>query len=85
MPRQVSIFLARAYIGQGLRADLEQLEAYTISAFVAGLKRHGVIDEIQQEALGKVTQKLHWVALANSPNTLSVRTEQRLFVKSYRS
>ena len=48
--------LARAYIGQGLRADLERLEGDTISALIASLKRHGVSDEVIQEALGEVTQ-----------------------------
>ncbi|MGK7888466.1 MAG: BrnT family toxin [Leptolyngbyaceae cyanobacterium] len=49
--------LARAYIGQGLRTDLERLEGDTVSALIASLKRHGVSDEILQEALGEVTQK----------------------------
>ena len=49
--------LARAYIGQGLRADLERLEGDTISALVSSLKRRGVSDEILQEALGEVTQR----------------------------
>ena len=48
--------LARAYIGQGLRADLERLEGDTVSALIASLKRHGVSDEVLQEALGEVTQ-----------------------------
>ncbi|MBE9159046.1 hypothetical protein IQ265_19715 [Nodosilinea sp. LEGE 06152] len=48
--------LARAYIGQGLRADLERLEGDTVSALVASLKRHGVSDDILQEALGEVIQ-----------------------------
>ena len=46
--------LARAYIGQGLRADLERLENDTVSALVESLKRHGVSDEILQEALSEV-------------------------------
>ncbi len=46
--------LARAYIGQGLRADLERLEGDTVSALIASLKRHGVSDEVLQEALGEV-------------------------------
>ncbi len=48
--------LARTYIGQGLRADLERLEGDTISALIASLKRHGVSDDIIQEALSEVTQ-----------------------------
>ena len=46
--------LARAYIGQGLRADLERLENDTVSALVESLKRHGISDEILQEALNEV-------------------------------
>jgi hypothetical protein len=46
--------LARAYIGQGLRADLERLEDDTVSALVETLKRHGVSDEVLQEALSEV-------------------------------
>ncbi len=46
--------LARAYIGQGLRADLERLENDTVSALVESLKRHGVSNEVLQEALSEV-------------------------------
>jgi len=49
--------LARTYIGQDLRADLERLEGDTVSALIASLKRHGVSDEILQEALEEVTQR----------------------------
>ncbi|MBH8551504.1 hypothetical protein I8751_03750 [Nostocaceae cyanobacterium CENA357] len=49
--------LIRAYIGQGLRTDLERLEGDTISALIASLKRHGVSDEVIHEALTEVTQK----------------------------
>jgi hypothetical protein len=49
--------LARAYIGQGLRADLERLEGDTVSALIASLKRHGVSDEVLQEALSEATQR----------------------------
>jgi len=48
--------LVRAYISQGLRNDLERLEGDTISTLIASLKRHGVSEEILQEALGEVTQ-----------------------------
>lgn len=47
--------LVRAYIGQGLRTDLDRLEGDTVYALVASLKRHGVSDEVIQEALGEVT------------------------------
>ena len=47
--------LIRAYIGQGLRVDLERFESDTVSALIASLKRHGVSDEIINEALSEVT------------------------------
>ncbi|BAZ68443.1 MAG: BrnA antitoxin family protein [Pelatocladus maniniholoensis HA4357-MV3] len=49
--------LIRAYIGQGLRADLERLDGDTVCALVASLKRRGVSDEIIHEALSEVVQK----------------------------
>lgn len=49
--------LARTYIGQGLRADLERLDGDAVSALIASLKRHGVSDEILQEALEEITQQ----------------------------
>lgn len=49
--------LVRAYIGQGLRTDLERLEGDTVFALVASLKRHGVSDDVIQEALGEVAQR----------------------------
>ena len=48
--------LVRAYIGQGLRADLERLDGDTVSALIASLKRHGVSEELIQEALAEVSQ-----------------------------
>jgi hypothetical protein len=45
--------LARAYIGQGLRVDLERLEGDTIPALIASLKRRGVSDDVLQEALSE--------------------------------
>lgn len=53
--------LARTYIGQGLRADLERLEGDPVSALIASLKRHGVSDDVIQTALGEVTQRLSGV------------------------
>ncbi|GAB4364757.1 MAG: hypothetical protein Kow0060_21950 [Methylohalobius crimeensis] len=47
--------LIRAYIGQGLRKDLEKLDSDTVSALVASLKRRGVTDEVIEEALTEVT------------------------------
>jgi hypothetical protein len=49
--------LVRAYIGQGLRSDLERLEGDTVSALIASLKRHGVSDEIIYEVLSDVAQR----------------------------
>jgi hypothetical protein len=49
--------LIRAYIGQGLRCDLERLEGDTVSALVASLKRRGVSDEVIHEALNEVVRK----------------------------
>ncbi len=48
--------LVRTYIGQGLRADLERLDGDTVSALIASLKRHGVSEELIQEALAEVSQ-----------------------------
>lgn len=46
--------LIRAYIGQGLRVDLERFESETVSALVASLKRRGFSDEVINEALDEV-------------------------------
>jgi len=40
--------LARAYIGQGLRADRERLENDTVSSFIDSLKRRGIDDKVIQ-------------------------------------
>ncbi|PSB05356.1 hypothetical protein C7B69_25495 [filamentous cyanobacterium Phorm 46] len=49
--------LVRAYIGQGLRSDLERLEGDTVSALIASLKRHGVSEAVINQALSEVTQQ----------------------------
>ena len=49
--------LARTYIGQGLRADLERLDNDTVSALTTSLKRRGVGDEVIQDALSEVAQQ----------------------------
>ncbi|XWK89582.1 MAG: hypothetical protein U7127_05830 [Phormidium sp.] len=36
--------LIRAYIGQGLRNDLERFENETVTALIASLKRRGISD-----------------------------------------
>ncbi len=49
--------LIRAYIGQGLRADLEKLENNTVDALVASLKRRGVSDDVINQALSEVVNR----------------------------
>ena len=49
--------LIRAYVGQGLRGDLERLESDTISALVESLRKRGVSDEVIHEALAEVAQR----------------------------
>ncbi len=47
--------LIRAYIGQGLRADLARLESnQTISDFIESLRKHGVEDEVIASAMAEV-------------------------------
>ena len=46
--------LLRTYVGQGLRKDLEHLDEDKVSALVLSLKRHGVSDEVIEEALAEV-------------------------------
>ena len=43
--------LIRAYVGQGLRVDLEQIDTDSMTSLVESLKRHGVSEAIIQEAL----------------------------------
>lgn len=46
--------LMRAYIGQGMRADLERFDNNTLEALIASLKCRGVSDEIISDALNEV-------------------------------
>jgi predicted transcriptional regulator len=46
--------LIRAYIGQGLRVDLERFENEAVAALVASLKRRGVSETVIEEALSDV-------------------------------
>ncbi len=46
--------LMRAYIGQGLRVDLERLENNTVNALVESLKRRGVSNDVINEALTEI-------------------------------
>jgi hypothetical protein len=48
--------LIRAYIGQGLRVDLERFESETVNALVESLKRRGVSEAVIGEALDEVAQ-----------------------------
>lgn len=44
--------LIRAYIGQGLRADLERLDSSpALSSLIESLRRHGVEDEVIAQAV----------------------------------
>ena len=46
--------LIRAYVGQGLRKDLERLDSDTVSSLVASLKKRGVSPAIIEEALAEI-------------------------------
>lgn len=46
--------LVRAYVGQGLRVDLERFENDSLTALVENLKKRGVKDDVLREALAEV-------------------------------
>ena len=46
--------LIRAYVGQGLRVDLERVDSEMVSALIVSLKRRGVSDVMIGEALSEV-------------------------------
>ncbi len=46
--------LLKAYVGQGLRKDLENLDNDTVTALVSSLKKHGVSENVINEALTDV-------------------------------
>jgi hypothetical protein len=47
--------LMRAYIGQGLRVDLERLEGSgELTPLLESLRRHGVADEVIKTAIAEV-------------------------------
>ena len=46
--------LLKAYVGQGLRKDLERLDNDTVTALVSSLKKHGVSENIINDALNEV-------------------------------
>jgi len=47
--------LIRAYVGQGLRQDLERLENDAVDTLIAGLRRRGVSESIIAEVLAEMT------------------------------
>ena len=49
--------LIRAYVGQGLRKDLERFESDTVEKLVSSLKRRGVSDSVIEEALAEITHR----------------------------
>jgi hypothetical protein len=49
--------LIRAYIGQGLRVDLERFESDTVTALIESLKRRGVSNELINEALSEIVHR----------------------------
>lgn len=49
--------LIRAYVGQGLRVDLERLENNTVIALIASLKQRGVSDDVINAALTEVIHR----------------------------
>jgi hypothetical protein len=49
--------LIRAYVGQGMRKDLERLENDTMTALVSGLKKRGVSESVIEAALQEAAQR----------------------------
>ena len=49
--------LIRAYVGQALREDLEQLEEDPVAVLVESLKRRGVSETVIEEALTEAARK----------------------------
>ena len=47
--------LIRAYVGQGLRVDLERLEAGVVPALVENLKKRGIAGDVINESLAEVS------------------------------
>ena len=47
--------LIRAYVGQGLRVDLERLDHELLPALVENLKKRGIDEELINEALAEVS------------------------------
>ncbi len=49
--------LIRAYVGQGLRVDLERFDNELLPALVDNLKKRGISESVINEALAEVTQE----------------------------
>ncbi len=47
--------LIRAYVGQGLRRDLERLENDTVSELISSLEKRGVSKALIAEALAEIS------------------------------
>ncbi|WP_423226134.1 hypothetical protein [Candidatus Amarolinea aalborgensis] len=62
--------LMRAYIGQGLRADLARFEedASEMSRVLDGLRRHGVDDEVIASVVAEAKDATRYVATAAPPS-----------------
>lgn len=48
--------LIRAYVGRGLREDLERLEGSDLDALVASLRRRGVDEAVLAQAVAEATR-----------------------------
>ena len=49
--------LIRAYVGRGLRLDLERLEGSELEALIANLRRRGVDEAVLEKALAEMAGK----------------------------
>lgn len=49
--------LIRAYIGQGLRRDLEAIHSPQLEAFADSLSRHGVDAKVLRDAMKEIRRK----------------------------
>ena len=49
--------LIRAYVGRGLRVDLEKLEGSELQALIESLRRRGVDEALLTKALAEATAK----------------------------
>lgn len=47
------VSLIRAYVGQGLRQDLERFDSDIVESLIASLKKRGIRHEIIEEALAE--------------------------------